>query len=488
MTLPDLPSQVVPSPGVVRKATYLTHFSHSLSPTAQKLITLMVWIVQNSEPRSGGWYVVKKRFVREVLGQRNTDTFAHANAAIKEVIRNPIEWNFLSHDRTRVRGEHAFIIAHASVEPDTVDSEGRNDLFGFKVNPDLERVINDPRVFGRINLIMLSLLGGHRHSYALYELCVDFYSRGYKTGVITLAELRKYLGLDTEYKAWGDFRRCVLKPTVDLLNKRSDINITFIARRDGRAIGSIEFVIEGKSEWQQPLYFPDFVRRLEEQKALSNISVPSLRILEHEDEARDQEDEGRDPETVAFLMGKGLAGAQLRRFQRLPYREAERYIRAADQWIATREQSGEKVSAIAAYVKALSEAWAPKRDVEEGADDPAVPQMTRDEIVAVITKSLAEKARVQLPLLKEAAADRLLSDYEGLLKQQNRLVELDLFQKSGYSAVGLEKSFYRFAGRWLYVRGELSLAPGELEWSEAVAPSQDELEAAFGAIRSARPR
>jgi hypothetical protein len=114
--------------------------------------------------------------------------------------------------------------------------------------------------------------------------------------------------------------------------------------------------------------------------------------------------------------------------------------------------------------------------------------MTRDEIVAVITKSLAEKARVQLPLLKEAAADRLLSDYEGLLKQQNRLVELDLFQKSGYSAVGLEKSFYRFAGRWLYVRGELSLAPGELEWSEAVAPSQDELEAAFGAIRSARPR
>lgn len=97
--------------------------------------------------------------------------------------------------------------------------------------------------FTRYNLEHISQLTSV-HSIRIYELCLQYLTIGSRT--IEVEGLKKILGLEEQYPDFKIFNRDVLKPSVDQINKHTDIKIKLTAIRKLRKIESLKFEIESK--------------------------------------------------------------------------------------------------------------------------------------------------------------------------------------------------------------------------------------------------
>lgn len=100
--------------------------------------------------------------------------------------------------------------------------------------------------FGRMNYNAAKSFKS-AYAFRIYELLQNFAYKGTRT--FQLEDLRYKLGIydDSKYAAFSDFKKRVLKPAVDSINKYTNLDISFSEKRQGRKIGFIEFLISQKS-------------------------------------------------------------------------------------------------------------------------------------------------------------------------------------------------------------------------------------------------
>ena len=80
-----------------------------------------------------------------------------------------------------------------------------------------------------------------KYSIRLYEMLIAWRERG-KTPVLNLQEFRGRLGLsDNEYSAMNDFKKRVLSPAIEQINKLTDINVDYEQFKSGRSITGLQF-------------------------------------------------------------------------------------------------------------------------------------------------------------------------------------------------------------------------------------------------------
>lgn len=77
------------------------------------------------------------------------------------------------------------------------------------------------------------------HSIRLYELMMRFNGTGIRN--ISLEDFRSSLGLEDKYPLFKDLNKWVIKPSVDELNQRSDLIITYETIKSGRAVVGLSF-------------------------------------------------------------------------------------------------------------------------------------------------------------------------------------------------------------------------------------------------------
>ena len=80
----------------------------------------------------------------------------------------------------------------------------------------------------------------------LYEL-LKSYQKNNRKWFFQIDELKQKLGCE-HYKRFPDFRRWVLEPAVEEVNKYTDISIKPIIQKEGRKVTKIEFLMAKKSE------------------------------------------------------------------------------------------------------------------------------------------------------------------------------------------------------------------------------------------------
>jgi len=84
------------------------------------------------------------------------------------------------------------------------------------------------------------------HTIRLYELLTALHHKS-KSLRIDIKELRKELGvLDHEYKRMFDFKRQVLDFSIEQINERTDIRVSYEQHRKVRTINAFTFTIETK--------------------------------------------------------------------------------------------------------------------------------------------------------------------------------------------------------------------------------------------------
>lgn len=80
-----------------------------------------------------------------------------------------------------------------------------------------------------------------KYSIRLYEMLIAWRERG-KTPVLNLQEFRGRLGLsDNEYSAMNDFKKRVLSPAIEQINKLTDIDVDYEQFKSGRSITGLQF-------------------------------------------------------------------------------------------------------------------------------------------------------------------------------------------------------------------------------------------------------
>lgn len=230
----------------IKKPTALVHFQRTLSPIEQRIMTLLIFNTQESEPDPKGIYEIRAQFVMEFLGWDKSNNYPRVYEAFRCIKRTDIVWNFLGEDRTLDELHCSFLI--------TLGISRRSGVIRYKFHPELLPVIRNPNVFAKLKLIMLAVLSHPKYAYPLYEFVADSFCRGKPVERISLAKLKDFLGIPaTSYMDYITFKDQVLKPTVAALNRISDYAVSYTTYREGRKVAGVVFHIGRKAQWQQPL-------------------------------------------------------------------------------------------------------------------------------------------------------------------------------------------------------------------------------------------
>ena len=87
-----------------------------------------------------------------------------------------------------------------------------------------------------------------KYAIRLYELLIAWRSVG-KTPILEISDFRQKLGVqDTEYKTMSDFKKRVLEPAIEQINKETDITVKYDQHKTGRVVSGFEFKFKIKGE------------------------------------------------------------------------------------------------------------------------------------------------------------------------------------------------------------------------------------------------
>jgi plasmid replication initiation protein len=82
------------------------------------------------------------------------------------------------------------------------------------------------------------------YSIRFYELLIQFLKTGER--FISLEKVRALFELTTEYPRFYDFKRRILKPSIDEINKHTDLVVEWDVKKKGRTITGLVFIFEKK--------------------------------------------------------------------------------------------------------------------------------------------------------------------------------------------------------------------------------------------------
>lgn len=125
--------------------------------------------------------------------------------------------------------------------------EGR--YLHYRILEELIDVLQNPRIYGRINFGVLDNLNS-KYGLILYEhLQARFHwvQKGKGTWAVTVEDLRQLFECVDKFPNFKDFRKRVLAMAVDDVNKNTEWGVSWSETKRGRAVYSIEFVFELQS-------------------------------------------------------------------------------------------------------------------------------------------------------------------------------------------------------------------------------------------------
>lgn len=121
--------------------------------------------------------------------------------------------------------------------------EGRISIrFGWSICHYLAGFVDQ---FTRLNIMHIRALSSF-HSIRLYELLIQFRATGFRA--IKIEEFRTLLGIDNAYPRFADLKRRIIVPSVNELNKNTDISISWTEVKEGKKVVSLRFIFEEKRQ------------------------------------------------------------------------------------------------------------------------------------------------------------------------------------------------------------------------------------------------
>jgi len=123
------------------------------------------------------------------------------------------------------------------------------------------------------------------YSIRLYELLTQY--RALNIRIISVLELRLALQLEDKFKIWNELNRKVIKSSVEEINEKSDLLISYKPLRKGRSIDSVKFSIKEKSKIKSASKL-NFIQENDERKGLQSTNELAPNFKKHIDQMKAQ--------------------------------------------------------------------------------------------------------------------------------------------------------------------------------------------------------
>jgi len=121
-------------------------------------------------------------------------------------------------------------------------------LISYSFPPHIEEMILDPKVFGKINLVVIKSLRS-KYSIALYELAEDYIN--VQIPKMSMEDFRELMGVkEGQYSSIKDFRKRVIDVAIEEINRSDNISfsLSYEMIKTGRKITHIKFTTHKKEE------------------------------------------------------------------------------------------------------------------------------------------------------------------------------------------------------------------------------------------------
>lgn len=194
--------------------------------------------------------------------------FTHFKGAIESLNTTLVKWNILGKDKSGFWKTEEFA-AIPLLAGTRVNFKERTIVYGF--SPLLRQKLHNPAMYARICWAISNNFVS-KHTTALYELFADYFDLKRKKGEtpwISLDDYRDILGIrDGDYREFKRLNARLIQDPLKEINKKSDLDVRVLKKKEKRRIVAIKFIIEGKKTFQMPMPFitPESYPELEEKK------------------------------------------------------------------------------------------------------------------------------------------------------------------------------------------------------------------------------
>lgn len=220
---------------LVVKDNALINASYNLEVTEQRLVLLS--IIKARDTGQGITSESKLRIYASDYAQQFHVTRESAYEALKNAVGNLFNRQFSFKDYS-IEGKETVTKSRWVSQITYVDDLAVLEvIFAPAVVPLITKL---EKHFTSYQLKQVSQLTS-KYSIRLYEMLIAWRERG-KTPFLNLHDFRNRLGLgDSEYSAMNDFKKRVLSPAIEQINKLTDIDVNYEQFKSGRSIIGLQF-------------------------------------------------------------------------------------------------------------------------------------------------------------------------------------------------------------------------------------------------------
>ncbi len=185
-------------------------------------------------------YEIKIKDLSEALGF-DSKNLEYLKNSLEQITSFTLKWNILDKEGKQEWGV-ASILSEAKI---------KDGIVSYAYSPTIRKRLYNPTMYAKINLSMQNKFDS-KYTLALYELFIDYFivkiGRG-ETPYISVENMKALLGIDgTEYNLFKIFNRDVIKKSLKEINKKSDLNVEVVYKREGRSVAFLKFHITEKED------------------------------------------------------------------------------------------------------------------------------------------------------------------------------------------------------------------------------------------------
>jgi plasmid replication initiation protein len=227
----------------LRKAVEAIHSSGKLSLLERKLVNVLLLNAYDSLPHKR-IHSIPVSILMPMVGWEDSQNQQALKVALKSVQATQIEFDLFNRSGPSPAWGVMSHLASAVIKDGVCE---------YEYSSKLAELLANPATYSMINLNVQRMLSSH-YALALYENCQRFIGTG-STGIHTIDTWRKVLGADAPlYDTFKRFNERIIKPSVDEINKLTDITLTFVPSKNGRNVVGFSFEVVAKNAQQSALF------------------------------------------------------------------------------------------------------------------------------------------------------------------------------------------------------------------------------------------
>ncbi len=217
----------------------------NLSVSQRKLYNSILYLSAKQLQKDNDKSIFKIKFsdIMKFSGYEDTNNRKYFKSALQTLSETAIQTNILNKDNINEWSTFT-LLSQASIKD-------YDEYVTVVFPPIILHNIIFPSIYALLNLSIVNQLNS-RYALPLYELLVDF--KNMKKVVLTIPKLREILGVpDDKYLVFSWFKKGVIVPAVDEVNKKTDIEVEFELDKDDGIYKTITFSVKNKYDSMSPI-------------------------------------------------------------------------------------------------------------------------------------------------------------------------------------------------------------------------------------------